>query len=114
MRTWQIEAGIVGIVLASVVIATGGQTVEWLGATAVLLTFFHAQVSQRLMEKEKARHPDLQQVKCYQWLGRYFLAKEICWFGYFVLLNAWSALIGVGIFLIYPFWRNYHVGRKAI
>jgi hypothetical protein len=139
MRTWKKEALVVAMILAGVVVATGGKSVEWLGAVAVLLTFFHCQVGFRLSEAEDAREklwrtdrfrlaeldaalapplqpadhtPHLAHVECHRWLTRYFLAKEVVWLTYFVWLGAWSALVGVGVFLVYPIWRRLHVKRR--
>jgi len=105
IRTWQLEATLVAIVLAAVAIYRGSK-LEWLGSLAVFFTFMHAQVSFRLSEAEERR--TVAQVECYRKAQYYFLAKEACWFSYFLLMGSWSALIGVFIFLIYPIWRNYH------
>ena len=142
MKTWHVEALVVAVALACVAVATGGKPVEWVGAVAVLLTFFHAQVGFRLSEAEDGRakreaqalsqryehaanKPPLAEVEaadakylihveCHRWLARYHVGKELVWLVYFVWLGAWSALVGVGIFLLYPLWRKFHLrGRPA-
>ena len=76
--------------------------VEWIGAVAVLLTFGHAQVANRLAERAEIQADG---VECYRWARRYWIGKEILWLIYFVMLGAYSALVGVGVFLLYPIWR---------
>lgn len=104
-KTWHVESSFVGLVLAAVVFATGrsGQWVEWLGAAAVWLTFGHASIGFRLQEAEEKRTEI--HVACHKKLKWYFLGKEACWLLYFIMLGAWSALVGVFVFLIYPWWR---------
>lgn len=119
---------------------------EWIGAVAVLLTFAHVQVADRLAETESTREmlrrdalcksqlyehaheklrPPLHVVKaaderywlhvdCHHWARRYLVSKEICWLIYFVMLGAWSALVGVGVFLLYPVWRHYYRKRYPL
>lgn len=138
-KTWIIEAGVVALVLGIAAGVAGGKPVEWVGALAVLLNFMYAQVSSRLSEAEDVRErlrreaqalsqryehaanrPPLEEVQaadqrylihveCYRWLQRYFIGKELCWLVYFVWLGAWSALVGVFIFMLYPLWRRYHL-----
>lgn len=107
MRTWHKEAIVVAAILTTVVIATGGRFVEWVGALAVFVTFLHCQVCNRLEEAADLVPDFSYRVNCYKWQTRYLLGKEALWLVYFVVLGAWSALVGVGIFLIYPIWRKY-------
>jgi len=109
IRTWHKEAAVVGAVLTTVAWAKG-QSIEWLGALAVFFTFMHAQVSFRLSESESRK--TLAQVECHWKAQYYFLAKEACWFLYFIFLGAWSALIGVLVFLLYPLWRKWHLSKN--
>ncbi len=107
IKTWQKELGVVVSILGCVWLATGGGWIESLGAIAVILTFCHTQVAFRLEEQhEQSDNPD--SVHCYRWQSRYFCLKEVCWLGYFVALGAWSALVGVFVFLAYPWWRKHH------
>lgn len=106
MRTWQAEALVVGTVLAGVAAATGGAPIQWLSAAAVLLSFMHAQVADRMAESQAAAvAPD---VECWRWSRRYFVGKELAWCAVFALGRAWPALAGVGLFLAYPAWRAHH------
>ena len=111
LRTWHIESAVVIAVLVTVVLVTGrgASHTEWLGAIAVYLTFGHASVSFRLSEAEERR--STREVECYRKLKWYYYGKEMCWLTYFVLLGLWSPLVGVGVFLFYPYWRNVWIGR---
>lgn len=81
---------------------------EWIGVAAVFLTFMHASVAERLSESEGHRKTKGEEiyVDCYYKLPIYFYSKEICYFAYFIILGAWSAVVGVLIFLAYPIWRK--------
>jgi hypothetical protein len=101
--TWAIELIATACVLGIVWAASGSSWLELLGAAAVLAAFAHAQVADRMTEREAARvSPD---VHCWRWSRRYFVAKEALWFVYFAAHGSWSALAGVVLFLLYPLWR---------
>lgn len=104
MRTWHAEIAVVAV-LAAVAILTGGGGLELVGAAAVTLSFAHAQVADRLAEREAAR--ERPSVECHRWAGRYLLGKEALWCGYFVAHRSWSALAGVALFLAYSPWRRW-------
>jgi hypothetical protein len=105
IRTWHIETAVVALVLVAVALLSGGGALELIGAGAVLLSFGHASVGERLREREAARIAP--SVECHHWSTRYFVGKEALWFLYFVLHGSWSALAGVGLFLVYPLWRRF-------
>lgn len=113
MKTWQYEMFVVAVVLSAVVLITKGGYLEWIGAGAVLLSFGHAQVADRLAWAAsftaESFSPDARRyhVRCYAWATRYLVGKEALWLVYFVLHQSWSALAGVGLFLAYPFWRAW-------
>jgi hypothetical protein len=108
-KTWTIELAVVSAALAVVFRISGGGSVELLGSLAVLAGFAHAQVSDRMAEREARRvNPD---VHCWRWSRRYFVLKELLWLAYFVAHRSWAALAGVGIFLLYPAWRSWYRGR---
>ena len=111
MKTWHVEMVVVATVLA-VVAFFGKGGVEWIGAAAVLLTFGHAQVADRLAERDAAR--ERPSVSCHRWAVRYLVGKEALWLVYFVLHRSWAALAGVGLFLLYPFWRAWWRRRHPI
>lgn len=104
-RTWHVETLVVAAVLGTVALVSGGGWLELVGALAVLLSFGHASVSSRLQEREAAR-PDVT-VDCHRWLTRYWVSKEALWLVYFVAHQSWSALAGVGLFLLHPVWRKW-------
>ncbi len=112
MKTWKIELTVVALVLGAVVALTRGGLIEAVGAFAVLLAFAHAQVAERMREKQAAKaNPD---VHCHRWSTRYFVAKELLWLSYFVAHRSWAALVGVGVFLLYPLWRKWWRARHPI
>jgi len=120
MKTWHYEMFFVAIILATVAVCSqiflGKGLVEWVGSLAVLLTFAHVQVAERLAE-QAAKEEQVQgdaTVDCHRWARRYLVSKEICWLVYFVFLGAYSALVGVGIFLLYPLWRHYYRKRNPL
>lgn len=136
IRTWMVELAIVAVVLLTVSALTGGG-IELIGALAVIASFAHGQVADRLAEAEAQRrdraldrtrhiarikvnelldehHDQNVAVHCYRWAARYFTAKEALWFVYFVAHRSWSALAGVGLFLVYPIWRSWWRSRRPI
>lgn len=104
LRTWHVELAVVGLVLATAVLVTHGGFVEWLGSLAVLLTFGHTQIADRLAEREASRSEVT--VACHRKLVWYLVGKEVTWALYFVLHRSWAALVGVAVFLAYPAWRK--------
>ena len=105
-RTWQAEAAVICIVLAVTVVVSGGDIKEWIGAFAVLFTFMHAQVADRMAEKQAEMiNPS---VGCHAFSARYYMVKEALWIIYFILSHTWAALTGGIIFLAYPFWRRWY------
>lgn len=94
-------------------------TMELIGSSAVLLTFGHAQIADRLAEAENQRiryaadsvYPTKEakiKVECFRKLWWYYVGKEACWLAYFVYTHAYSALVGVFVFLAYPVWRRMY------
>ena len=109
LYTYQVEYGFVFIILFAVVLINKSEMYEWIGALAVLVTFMHAKVANRLAEREKYRqqHNTDDIILSYHYkIKKFFILKEILWFAYFILLGAWSALVGVIIFLLYEPWRK--------
>jgi hypothetical protein len=112
VKTWMVELAVVWLVLIGVVALTHGGLIEAVGALAVLAAFAHAQVAERMREREALKSkPD---VHCHRWSLRYFMAKELLWLSYFVAHRSWSALVGVGVFLVYPLWRKWWRKRYPI
>ena len=88
---------------------TGGSVVEFVGAAAVFLGFMHAEIADRMVERE-ARRP-VAEIECYPWARRYFLAKELLWLSYFIAHKSYAALAGVAVFVVYPLWRAWYRRR---
>lgn len=104
MKTWIVESMVVAAILGGFTYLAGSKSVEWLGAAAVWCAFSHAQIAERLAERQAAQpKPD---VPCFKKLGAYFFLKELLWLSYFLLNKSYAALLGVFIFLLYPFWRK--------
>lgn len=116
-KTYHVEMAFVLVLLAATVIISGGGYIEWIGALAVLLSFGHASVADRLAEVQSEKPKDEVEVWCFYKLHRYYYGKEILWLAYFILLHAWSALTGVFIFMSYlqwrKLWRKYHTRKKS-
>jgi hypothetical protein len=107
MKTWHLEILFVAFILfVANMFGSHLHPVELLGAVAVLLSFGHAQIADRLAEKEGQRA--IPEVNCYKKLWYYFIGKELFWLTYFILNHSYSALAGVLIFLSYPIWRRFY------
>ena len=111
VHTYQVESGFVLLVLLLVTVISGGEAVEWIGVGAVFFAFAHAKVANRLAEREEYRQINaycegIGILSCHHKTKRYFIIKEMLWFVYFILLGAWSALVGVILFLLYEPWRK--------
>jgi len=107
MRTWQIEMLVVTIILLAVNYFTDHLfSIEILAIIAVLLTFGHGQIADRLAEQESLKEKP--EVECYRGMWYYFIGKECFWFLYFFFNKSYSALIGVFVFLVYPIWRRIY------
>jgi len=122
MKTWHFEWAVVAAILVAVNVATRATAIAWVGAAAVLLSFGHASVADRLAERQRQLHfsarTDGELVHCYRWLARYLLAKETLWVVYFLATRSYPALVGCGVFLMLPIWRRLYrrwrsLGRGA-
>ena len=96
---------VVAVILAVTAFLTGGARHEGVGAAAVWFGFSHCQVAERFREREAARA--VPTVSCHRQLEVYFVGRELLWTTYFVMLGAWSALVGCAVFALYPVWRRY-------
>jgi hypothetical protein len=104
LRTWQKEALAAAAILSSVALLNGARAIDWLGAAAVLVTFFHMQVTSRLSEAYKTGD----EVECHAKADQYLILKETLWLFYFLSLRAYPAILGVIFFMVYPYWRKYY------
>lgn len=109
-RTYHIEQMFVTIVLVIIALVSKKGLIEWIGVVAVFLNFGYISVADRLREAEEIRIKKKEpvMVRCYKKLDYYYVSKEIFWLLYFVLLQAYSALAGIIIFLCYRPWRVYY------
>jgi hypothetical protein len=105
LKTWHYEHAVIITALLAVWIATGHHERELLGSVAVYLGHGCASIGARLEEREALK--DKPSVSCVKQYWRYYVGKEIAWFGYFVWSGAWSALVGCVLFGVYPVWRRY-------
>jgi hypothetical protein len=112
LKTWHYEHAVIVTVLAIVWIATGHEWRELLGSVAVYLGHGCSSIGSRMEEQEALR--DKPSVECFRQYWRYYIGKEIAWFGYFVWSGAWSALVGCVLFALYPFWRKYWRKRHPL
>lgn len=101
-----IEMAIVAVALFCTAALVMQSPIELIGALAVIATFGHIQVADRL--HDYATTPGGAPVECHRWLTRYLLAKETLWILYFVLHASWSAILGAVLFLVYPLWRSWY------
>lgn len=105
MKTWHYETLVVIFVLAGQLFFTHFHLTEIICAFAVLFTFQHAQIADRMQERQALQvKPD---VECYRKSNRYFVAKELLWIVFFVMTKSFSALSGAIVFCLYPLWRKY-------
>jgi hypothetical protein len=111
MKTWKWELLIVGTILCLTTYFLQNTRINWLTTVAILLTFQHAQISDRLQEGQKImKNPD---VKCYWKLDKLFVAKELIWILTFFIIGNYAAIIGSILFAIYPVWRRLYRKRHS-
>ncbi len=103
MRTWIWEMIVAAVILFAVALYQA-EMIHFISAAAVLFTFGHMQIANRLEEAESKK--SIPEIECYYKLNRYLWAREILWVITFLLLNNWPALIGCALFLLYPLWRK--------
>ena len=123
--TWHYETAFVALILVTVAVCTtpnpfllGSNTdilrqflIIWLSAAAVIGSFLHAKVGYLMSEAMVAAKASDE--SCHEWLGSYWLWKEVLWFAVFLISGAYPALAGNVIFLLYPAWRKVHVEERA-
>lgn len=132
-QTYQIEYAFVALILIATRFAAGGFSGEplhafgqlgwtafwhdaalriwiadWVALIGVAYSFAHASIADRLAEAEgdRATAGQAPTIECYGKLHGSFVKREIAWLLTFLLLQSWSALVGVFIFLAYPVWRR--------
>lgn len=105
IKTWHIEALVVAVVLFVQLLFTRFAIPEIICSLAVFVTFLHAQVSDRMQERQALmEHPD---VHCHWKSNWFFMIKEFLWISFFLMTHSWAAVSGAVLFFLYPFWRKY-------
>ena len=112
MKTWKWECLVVALVLCYVTYEYANNLVNWITTIAVYLTFNHAQISDRLQERQEVM--DEPTVECYHKLNKYFIGKEILWIIAFLSMQNYAALAGCVMFALYPFWRKLYRRIKPL
>lgn len=102
--TWVWERLVAGVVLFGVAGLTNWSLTGVVTAFAVLLTFAHVQIADRLQEAQAtAARPS---VECHRKLAPTLIAKESAWVLVWALSGLWPAMAGSALFLLYPLWRR--------
>lgn len=113
IKTWVVELAVAALVLSVTAALTNASAPGWLSVGAVLGSFAHMQVADRLQEAEGDRPQSEKSVHCQHWLQRYLIAKETLWVLSFALSGMWPALVGCALFLFYPVWRKFYRKWRA-
>lgn len=102
------EIGFVGLVLFVVAFVTSipllnsdieASIIIWLSACAVFITFIHGALCFELSDTQTQR-------KSVLGVGFYWISKEFLWLAVFLLSGAYPAIVGTGLFILYPLWRK--------
>lgn len=106
MKTWKWEVLVIAVILCMVTLLFQNNRINWITTLAVIITFQHAQIGDRLQEGQKQlKNPD---VKCYWKLNILFAFKEIVWISAFILMRNYAAIVGSILFALYPIWRKIY------
>lgn len=110
VQAWVLESAFVLTILIATALLSGKGWVEYIAVGAVYLTFKHASVSERLREANEAnaKTATAETTSCAHKLQQFFYGKEAAWVLYFLLIGAYSALAGCGIFFLYGWWRKIY------
>lgn len=104
LRTYYFEVGFVAAVVGATTALTATRAVDWVAAAAVLGTFKHAQIADRLAEAQGALAAPA--VECYRLAAWYWALKESLWFTFFLIQGSYAAVAGAIVFALYPVWRR--------
>jgi len=106
LKTYQIELVVASLILFITAVLSGNNLGTWIGSFAVLISFCHTQVADRMAEEQEvSKQPS---VDCFKKLNQYLVAKEILWIVYFLILKAYPSIMGTALFLLYPVWRKFY------
>ncbi len=106
IKTWHYELAVISLVLCATTFILSNNLVNWITTAAIILTFQHAQIGDRLQERQKVL--DKPTVECFWKLNWLFGGKEVLWITAFVLMGNYAAIIGSVMFSLYPIWRKYY------
>ena len=106
MRTWHYELIVVSLVLTIICFCEANNIINWLTTAAIIFTFQHAQIGDRLQERQGIM--DKPTVQCYWKLSYLFGIKEVLWIVCFILMRNYAAIVGSVMFAMYPIWRKYY------
>lgn len=109
VRTWMYEIAVMALVLSTVNFIWANNPINWISTLAILITFNHAQIADRLQERQGKL--DVKTVECYYKLNYLFAIKESLWIWAFILMGSYAAIVGSCLFFLYPFWRKYYRAR---
>lgn len=112
MRTWIWEMIVVGIVLSAVALFFSNDLAGWLTTAAILATFGHAQIGDRMQERQSMMESP--SVECHWKMNYYFVGKEVLWISMFLVVKNYPAIIGSALFILYPKWRKWWRKKKPI
>lgn len=112
IKTWHIELIIISVVLVVVTAIFKNDLINWITTLAIIFTFQHAQISDRLQERQTVL--DKPTVECYGKLNKLFVGKEILWITTFYLMNNYAAIVGSAMFAAYPYWRKLYRKYKPL
>jgi Ni,Fe-hydrogenase I cytochrome b subunit len=106
IKTWHIELFTVAVILSSTTFITANNLVNWITTLAILVTFNHGIIGDRLQERQSKM--DKPTVECYYKLNRLFAIKEVIWITAFFIMKNYAAIVGSVLFFLYPFWRKFY------
>lgn len=109
MKTWVKEILVVAAILFGITLFVANNWINWITTIAVLLTFNHCQIADRLQERQGKM--DRPTVECYWRLNKIFTAKEVFWIVAFILMRNYAAIAGSALFALYPMWRSFYRSR---
>lgn len=109
LKTWHIELFVVAVILGTLTFLFANDLVNWITTVAILLTFNHGIIGDRLQEKQSKM--DRPTVECYWKLNPLFAAKEVVWIAAFLIMQNYAAIVGSALFFLYPFWRKFYRRR---
>lgn len=106
-----VETAIVFFIIAVTALISGKGWVEWVGVLGVTFTFEYQVLSTYLREHAEAKKKRGLHGKSdgfYKEIQILYYAKELIWVLYFIVLGAYSAIVGTIVFILYGAWRRMY------